>query len=100
MKNSDKINEILTLDLSSQEADIVWSAVKREGLDQNLDGLKTFLLMCSGMGERKEQSGEGLKFSQDSVKATVDFLQNNPEVLNGAKSLVLNGLKNKFFGKK
>jgi len=99
MKKTDKINEILTLDLSAEEADIVWSAVKEAGFELNLDGLKSFLLSCVGIGEKRKSQEEGIKFSSDSIQATVDFLQNNPEVLNGAKTLLVNSFKNKLFGK-
>ena len=67
MRKSDKINEILTIELSSQEADIVWKTIKDQGLDQNLDGLKAFLLLSCGMGERKQTQYEGIKFSQESI---------------------------------
>jgi hypothetical protein len=100
MKKSDKINEILTIDLSNSEADIVWKTVQQSGFEQNLDGLKSFLLVCCGVGKSRSKPNDSIKFSSESVQATVDFLQNNPEVLEGAKRLVFNGLKNKLFGKR
>lgn len=96
----EQVSEILTLDLSPKEAEILWNTIKANGYEENLEGLKTFVLACCGMGEKPTSQYEGVKFSQESVKATVDFLQNNPELVDGVKNMVLNGLKSKIFGRK
>ena len=99
MKQNQKVSEILTFDLNDEESKIVWKNVKEHGFPENLDGLKSFVLACCGVGKKFKSQQESVKFSQESVKATVDFIQNNPEILNGAKDLLVGALKKKIFGK-